>query len=223
MSVIGEIRGVKLGQHRGAGACNPEAGFKLMELAIVASLIIVITAVAIPMIQTTMRNYRLVTDKKNIASQIALARMRAASNFTDGELTFNLTAGSYQLYVCNKTSFVNTDSSGSLVTYPSYSLSAGNSFGYGSITAPAGTQTSIGQPATTSSTDQPSGSPAVIIFNSRGLPIDKTTSCVNGTDGALTSYSVYLTDNNGGYGAVSVSPSGKITPWRYSGGQWFQM
>jgi Tfp pilus assembly protein FimT len=223
MSVIREIRGVKHGRQRGAGACNPEAGFKLMELAIVASLIIVITAVAIPMIQTTLRNYRLVTDTKNIASQIALARMRAASNFTDAELTFSLTSGSYQLYVCNKTSFVNTDSSGSLVTYASYSLSAGNSFGYGSITAPAGTQTSIGQPATTSATDQPSGSPAVIIFNSRGLPIDKTTSCVNGTDGTLTSYSVYLTDNNGGYGAVSVSPSGKITAWRYNGNQWFQM
>lgn len=171
-----------------------ESGFSLLELLVVVALMAVVSAVALPMFLSVQRNYRLISDARAIAGQLALARMRAANDFNQAEIVFDTSANTYQLKMYNKsTSAFATEGA-------VYNLSTGNTFSFGAITLTAGTQATIAE-----------SSP--IIFNSRGIPI-----LSNGT--ATGSYSVYLADNKGGYCAVAVSPSSKIKIYRYSGGQW---
>jgi prepilin-type N-terminal cleavage/methylation domain-containing protein len=172
-----------------------ESGFSLLELLVVVALMAVVTAVALPMFLSVQRNYRLISDARAIAGQLALARMRAANDFNQAEIVFDTSANTYQLKVYNKSTSAFDTTEGAV-----YKLSSGNTFSFGAITLTAGTQASIAE-----------SSP--IIFNSRGIPI-----LSNGT--ATGSYSVYLADNKGGYCAVAVSPSSKIKIYRYSGGQW---
>ena len=79
-------------------------------------------------------------------------------------------------------------------------LAQGLSFGYGSITSPAGTQTTI-------------SNTSPVIFNSRGIPITAA-GVATATD------AIYLTDQYGDTYAITVYASGKVTTWMYSGGAW---
>ena len=79
-------------------------------------------------------------------------------------------------------------------------LSSGNSFSYGSISTPAGSQSPIAQST-------------AIIFNSRGIPVD--------AGGSPTgNYAIYLSSGTGLYYAVTVSVTGTSNIWVYSGGAW---
>ena len=171
-------------------------GLTLIELVVVAALSVIVAAVAIPMFVNGLRNWRLAGDARAIASQLALARMRAANEFTQAELSIDTSGGTFQIKIYNKTSSTFVTEGGV------FNLSSGNSFGYGALSTPAGTQTTIAV-----------SSP--IIFNSRGIPITST-----GTP--TGTYAIYLTDGNGGFFAVTVSPASDVNLWKYSGG-WVQM
>ena len=173
-------------------------GFSTIELAIVVTIFMLIAVIALPQFMSTMRVFRASSDARSIASQLALAKMRAANGFTQARLNCNVTTNSCQLEICTSkgTSACNTFSAeGGPVL-----LSQGMTFGFGSITTPAGTQTSI------QNTPQ-------VLFNSRSLPVDNT--------GAPTgNYGLYLTDQNGNNYAVTVYASGRIAVWRYGSGVW---
>jgi len=189
VEVCAERREVGLGSSR---------GFSFLELLFALGIMAVLLAVALPSLVGANRTFRLEGSARAISHQLALARMRAASQFTKSRLTANLTAGSYQIEVCtvkgatNCTTF--TAEGGAQF------LSTSVSFGLGALTTPAGTQTSIAQDSS-------------IIFNSRGIPVDDA--------GAPTGESVlYLTNGAGAFYAVSVSASGGIGVWRYTGTAW---
>jgi Tfp pilus assembly protein FimT len=188
----------ELSRSQDGGKRQSQSGRSMIEMLVVAALILVIAAIALPSFANMMRTYKLRGDARGIAAQLALVRIRAASDFAQGELSFNTSAGTYQLALCPAPCSGTWTNEGGTVY-----LSAGNSFGYGSIAAAAGTQSSISQ-----STN--------IIFNSRGIPVDTT--------GAPTSnYAIYLTDGQGGYVAVTVDASSRIRIWSYGGSSWIQV
>jgi len=170
------------------------AGFSMAEPMVVVGILLILFAAAIPSVQTSLQYYRTVSDARSIAAQLALARMRAASDFTWARLKFNLTANAYQLEVWNKTAAAYQTEGGT------FSLSQTVTFGYGSVTAPAGGQTTIAQ------------SPQ-IVFNSRGLSVDDL-------GNPIGTAAIYIGNNQGFICAVTASIAGQPAIWEYSGATW---
>ena len=183
-------------------------GFNIVELAIVLMIVMITLTEGLPSLQGFLRSYRASGDARSISSQMALTRMRSAANFTQARLYFNLDTKSFHIETYNK-------AAGQFQTEGGVQNLAGiDSFGYGAVTTPAGTQTTIGQaPACVDSSGNSIANTSCILFNSRSVPIDST--------GAPTSNdAIYLADGAGGYFSVTVSPSGHISVWRHSGSSW---
>jgi Tfp pilus assembly protein FimT len=164
------------------------------ELLIVVGISIIILAFAITPIRGVLQSYRLSGDARGIAAQLALARMRAASNFTKAEVNIDTTAQTYEVEVWSKSAAAYQPEGGA------QPLSQGDVFGYGSLTTPAGGQSSIAQ------TTQ-------IIFNSRGM-------CVDGAGNVTANDAIYFTNKSGTYFAVTVSVAGRPSVWKYIGSAW---
>ena len=173
-------------------------GFSHVELMVVAAVMLVLAAIAIPRVSGVVQTYRVGADARSIASQLTLARISAGSQNTDARINFNnCTAGSttYQLEIYNQSSSAYQTQGG--VT----NLSTGVSYGYGSITTPVGSQTSI------------TNSPCYIKFNSRGLPVDAS-------GNPTANYTIYVINNQNLCFAVTVLLSGRIQVFEYNGTAW---
>ena len=170
------------------------AGFSMAEPMIVVGILLILFAVAIPSLQTSLQYYRTVSDARSIAAQLALARMRAASDFTWARLNFNLAANTYQLEVWNKAAAAYQ------VEGPTLHLSQSVTFGYGNVIVPAGGQTTIAQ------------SPQ-IVFNSRGLSVD-------GSGNPIGTAAIYIGNNQGFFCAITASIAGQPAIWEYGGATW---
>jgi prepilin-type N-terminal cleavage/methylation domain-containing protein len=188
-------------------------GFSLIELMVVAAIFIVLMAIAVPQMTNFLGTYKISGAAREIAGQISLARMTAAANFTQAELVVNTAAGTYQVQTCTTKNTATGGCTtwtlvGTTATTAGYtqSLPSGVSFGYGSITTPAGSQTTIAQTTT-------------ILFNSRGIAVD--TVAYNPT----TQDAIYLSSISKPiqYYAVTVSAGGKPTLWLYTGSAWTEM
>ncbi len=181
-----------------ADQTNRLRGFSFLEMAVVITIFLILAAILIPSGATFVQYYRSSSNVRDIASQLALAKMTAASNFTQAELNCTLTGNSCQMEVCA------TKGATVCTTYSNVGgailLSQGVSFGFGSISTAAGTQTTI-------------QNTSPIVFNSRSIPIDNTAT-PTGND------ALYLTDKSGVTYAVSVYASGKVAVWRYNSGTW---
>jgi Tfp pilus assembly protein FimT len=161
---------------------------------VVAAVILILLGIALPWINTVLLNYRAVGDSRSIASQLGLARMRAASDFTEARLNFNLTANTYQLEVWSKAN------SAYQVEGAVQALSPDVSFGFGSITTPAGSQGTITQTT-------------LITFNSRGISVDSSGNpTANGA--------IYVTNGNGLFFAATASLTGQTRAWQWNGTAW---
>jgi Tfp pilus assembly protein FimT len=145
-----------------------------------------------------LQSYQAASSSRSLASTLALARMDAARNFTQTQVNCNLAANSCQVQICTNKGAITcnafTPEGGPVL------LSQGTTFGFGGITVPAGTQTTI-------------QNTAQILFNSRGIPVDNT-----GTPTANNG--LYLTGQGGRTYAVTVYATGKIAVWRYNNGAW---
>lgn len=177
---------------------SPEAdasrGFSLIELVIAILIIIIVAGIAIPKAMTIVQGVRMANDIRSISAQIFLARMRAASAGARSRLNFNTTANTYQIEVLN---------GGTWTIYGgTINLETGDTFGYGSITTPAGQQSSIVQTTP-------------IYFNSRGMAIDSS-------GNATANSAIYFTNIQGQYAAIAVSIAGQPTSYTYTGSAWVQ-
>ena len=178
-------------------------GFSMLELLIVLSITIVISVLALPSLLALGRNYRSVGDGQDLYSMIGLAKMRAAADFTHARVYADLNGKSLHIEVWNTTSSVWTTEGGT------QNLASGDAFGYGSFTnAPPNTQGTLGQSAACrdNSNTTDIANTACIIFNSRGIPIDNTSS-PTGSD------ALYITDGKVVYG-VTVAATGLMRYWR---------
>ena len=172
-----------------------QRGFSMLEVLIALGIVGVLMASSLPMVFNSRRSYQLMSDTRTIAGQLTLARVRAASEFTQVRLNFNLGTGSYQLQLWDK-----TNNSFDITEGGTQYLSGSTNFRFGGISAPAGTQATIQQSHQ-------------IIFNSRGIAVDNA--------GAATgNYAIYLGNNAQQYSAVTVSASGKVSIWQWTGSAW---
>jgi type II secretory pathway pseudopilin PulG len=198
-----------------------QAGFSILELLVVVTMSVIITTIAVPGYIKANAYLRVAGDLRSINGLTALAKMRAASDFTHARVFADLNGGTFQLEVWDKTAnggagcwFADLDPTRACLTYgagrpsgPVYTLAQGDTFGFGTLT----TGPTPGQPAPTQAatcldnSNAALANTACVIFNSRGIPIDNTGSPV-GT-GAF-----YLT-NGTVVDGVTVSATGSIQAW----------
>jgi Tfp pilus assembly protein FimT len=186
-----------------AGRARLEGGFHLLEVLFVMGLTAVIAAIAVPMTKNTLGDFRLRGDARNLTNAASLAKMRAASDFSQARLYADLSAKSFHVETWRKTGTPAWVTEGGIVA-----LATSSSFSHGIVsTAPPNTQGTIGQSAAClNAAGTAIGNTACVLFNSRGIPVDSTGAPI-GT-GAL-----YVTDSTAVYG-VTVSATGLIRLWR---------
>lgn len=179
-----------------------ESGFTILETVIVLGLIGVISVIAVPMFGSMISGFRLSGDARSVSNAVAVAKMRAASDFSRVRLYVDLSTRSHHIEAWDKTTSQWTVEGGS--TY----LSTNVSFGWGVVaTPPPNTQSAIAQaPFCTDDAGVVIGNTACIMFNSRGVPIDSTFS-------PTAVDAVYLTDGTEVYG-VTVAATGMLRMWR---------
>jgi hypothetical protein len=135
-----------------------------------------------------------------------MAKMRAAADFTHARVYADLSGKTVKVDVWDTTNnlWVPDPQNGT-----AKGLADGDAFGYGTLTsAPPNTQGTLGQAAACSQTNGTGtvANTACVVFNSRGVPIDST-STATGAD------ALYLTDGVSTYG-VTIAATGSILTWR---------
>lgn len=186
--------------HRASGATE---GFSIVELLVVIALLGIMGAIALPMAQPAINSYEIGGQAHAVAYEVSLAKMQAASGFTQARLYIDLSANSFHLESFDQATSTWV-TQGGITTLPS-----GMGFGYGTLaTPPPNTQGTIGQAAACLDASAPPAAIAntsCVLFNSRGAPIDAT-----GTP--ISTNAVYLTDGQAVYG-VAVSLAGLTQLW----------
>jgi prepilin-type N-terminal cleavage/methylation domain-containing protein len=187
-----------------------QAGFSLLELLVVVGLTTVIAAIAVPMMSNTIGDFRIRGDARALNSAVSLAKLRAASAFTQTRLYVDLSANTFHVESWQKTA-----TPAAWVTEGgTTTLSTNDTFSQGVVaTPPSSTQTTIGQAANcVGTTGTAIANTACVLFNSRGIPVAASGAPPN--VGAPTGNdALYVTDGTAVYG-VTVSATGQIQLWR---------
>ena len=174
-----------------------------MEVLFVCALTGIVSAVALPMMSKTASNFRLSGGAGGLSGAASVAKLRAASAFTQARLYVDLTANAFHIETWRKTGGAAWVTEGGTTNLPSR-----NTFSFGVVSsAPPNSQAAIAQaPACRDNAGTPIGNTAFILFNSRGIPVDWA--------GAPTAAdALYLTDGTAVF-AVTLSANGLIKLWR---------
>ena len=184
-------------------------GFSLIELLMVVGMTAVIGAIAVPMMSNTMKNFKIVGDARSLSSAVSLAKLRAASQFTQARVYIDRDAGTFRVESWRKTGVPAwvTDQAAT-------PLSSGVAFGYGVVGAPpASTQAAIDQaPACVDAAGAAIGNTSCILFNSRGIPVDAAGAPPN-VGGPTGNDALYISDGGAVFG-LTVSATGLSRVWR---------
>jgi Tfp pilus assembly protein FimT len=197
------------------GKARSDAGFTAIEVLTTAAFVCVLAALATPLMGNMLGAYRLSGDARGLSNSVAVAKMRAASLFSQTRVYVDLGARTYRIETWIKTGTPGWAPDGaSSTTSPGQGvgqtgLSSGVNFGFGSVAAaPTNTQGTIGQAPLCREDDNTTtiAGTACIIFNSRGLPVD-------GAGQPTGSDAVYLNDGQAVFG-VTIGATGIIRLWR---------
>src|SRR5713101_8229132 len=82
---------------------NAERGFTILETVIVVGLVGVIGVIAVPMFGNSMANFRISGDARGLSNASAVAKMRAASNFSRVRLYVDVAAKTHHIESLDKT------------------------------------------------------------------------------------------------------------------------
>ena len=184
-------------------------GYSLVELLVVVGITTVISAIAVPMTSNSLRNFKIVGDARSLSSAVSLAKLRAASKFTQSRVYIDRDARTFSVQSWQKTGVI-----GWITDQASTPLSSTVTFGLGGVGAPpTATQTTIGQAAAcVDSAGVAIGNTSCILFNSRGIPVAAAGAPPNvgGPDG---NGAIYITDGSVVFG-LTVSATGLSRLWR---------
>jgi prepilin-type N-terminal cleavage/methylation domain-containing protein len=177
-----------------------DTGFSLIEVLVVCAIVGIVGAMVVPQTASMMSGYKLKGNAEAINNLVALAKMRAAAQYSRARVRADLNARTFELQTWDKTNSQWVREGG--VT----SLGDGVSFGFAAIGAPPpDTQNAIGQsPACTDDAGGAIADTACITFNSRGMPVTN----VLPPGGAVVGNSAfYITDGTAVYGTtVTTTP-----------------
>lgn len=181
-------------------------GFTLVQMLFVVAIVAIMGAIAVPSFVNNSRPDKIRNDARSLASLITMAKMRASTNFAHVELYCTLTPTSgpanCQLKAMGfgATSFVPEPPTNPQTVY----LSSGVSFGIpATITTPVQNQTTGAYQGDQAENTPSTTANPVIVFNSRGLPVDAATG-----QNFTSDYALYLADTAGRYYAVTVNQTG---------------
>lgn len=178
------------------------SGFSLLELMIVVGILMVIAAMAMPKIMTSIADVRLRSAVNSASGLMQQARMLAIKDDQLRKVKYtNVASGGFV--------YVDINDDGTIqATEPQVQMGS-TILGYNAPTGlPALVQSNLGySPVVTS----------VLMFNARGLPCSAVNTCGSGMV-------IYFTDSrtvgSPGWGAVSVSPAGRVKTWLWTGSAW---
>ena len=179
-----------------------EGGFTIIEILATLAIVGVVAAMTLPEAVRTIGDLRLRGDARSLHNMVGLAKMRAAARFTRERVYVDLTTESFNLQYWDKTAAAWVTEGGATL------LSKGVDFGFGTLSsAPPSTQITIDQaPACLDQFGVAIGNTACVVFSSRGIPIDSTGSPYGNT-------AFYITDNDAGVYAVTVSATPLVRLW----------
>ena len=187
-------------------AVPSDAGFTAVEVLIVAVILSLVAAMAIPFTSNTLALFRVGGDSRALVNGVSMTKMRAASDFTRARFYVDLAARSFRVEVWQKTAPAQWVQEGGTTW-----LSQNDNFSFGSAAvAPTDAVSPIAQAPPcldSASPPNPLANTACIVFNSRGIPVDSL--------GAPTAADLYITDGITLFG-VAVSASGQVRLWRAS-------
>lgn len=198
--------------NRGRGANRGAAGgVTLLELTVVVAIIAILSAIAVPPIMSTLGGFKLRSSAASLAALIQETRMRAVRD--DKFYTMRAASdGGAAVY------YLDLDENSILRGGEELVQVA-----YGVQVIP---ETGAPAPLPASGYTQDAADP--ISFNARGTPClasgSAPTSCRTLVAGAQIGFVYYLARQPFfgpvAYKAVSVTPSGRVRIWSYSGGSW---
>ncbi len=186
-------------------------GVTLLELSVVVAVIAVLSAIAVPPIMTSLGGFKLRSSAASLAGLIQETRMRAVRDdkFYTMRAASDGGATVYYLDLDENSTF----RSGEELVQVAYDVRV-----IPEAAAPA--------PLPASGYTQDAADP--VSFNARGTPClasgSAPTSCRTLVAGAQIGFVYYLVRQppfgSAAYKAVSVTPSGRVRIWSYSGGSW---
>ena len=180
-----------------------ESGYSLIEIMGAMALMTILSAFAVPMVSSTTSGIKLRDQANAMADLIGLAKLRATSEFSRSRLYVDLAAESYVLQIWD------ADAGDWVNEQAAISLPQGIDFGWGELeVSPPNTQDDDVPKFATACINKDRediDKTACIMFNSRGIPIDKDNSPIGGN-------AFYLTDGTG-VRAVTVTATPLIRRW----------
>jgi prepilin-type N-terminal cleavage/methylation domain-containing protein len=185
-------------------------GFSILELLMVVGITTVVAAIAVPMMKNTIGDFKLSGDARSLTNAVSLAKLRAASDFSQARLYVDRDDRSFHVEIWSKTAVPPDWVMEGGVT----SLSSSDIFSFNVVgTAPPNTQNAISQaPPCLTRLGAAIANTSCILFNSRGIPVDSAG--VPPAVGAPTGNdAIYLTDNTAVFG-VTISATGLVKLWR---------
>jgi len=167
-----------------------DSGFSMVEICVLLAIVALLSALSIPMLNSSMQSMQLISDARSIATTMTYAKLSAVSQMTHYRMSFNLDDDEWALHKWNR------ETEDWELEQDTNVLSRGV----------ATNEVTFISESDTAPTGFPTDADAAITFNSRGVPI--------GGVGI-----VYLANEEEDY-AVSASLSGKIQVWRYQDEEW---
>src|SRR5947209_8547436 len=178
-----------------------QAGFSMLELVVVVAILLIVAAMAVPMMNRTIANYRLDAGGHSTASLVQQARLMAVK--TNQVYYANTdTSGTPHLV------YTRTDTGARQQGDPSVALN--NDLVFQTTGLPDHQQLDDYVQGTTSVL-QPAGT--TIGFTARGLPCIVSTTTPPCQQGVGFEWFMQSSTNNG-WEAVTVTPAGRIKSWR---------
>lgn len=178
-----------------------DSGFTAVEVLVVALIISLAAAMAIPFTSNTLALFRVGGDSRALVNGVSMSKMRAASDFSRARFFVDLAARSFRVETWQKTAPAQWVEEGGRTW-----LQQNVNFNTGGNVPPPDAVNPISQaPPCLDAAGNALANTACIVFNSRGIPVDP--------NGAPLAADVYISDGSTVF-AVTVSASGQVRLWR---------